>query len=52
MPKSKFVLKQESVCFQVNVQEVDFHRGELLDVIRIRTMDMGTSPFPTDPQAV
>lgn len=47
----EFILKQEYACFQVKVQEVDFHRGEFLDVIRIRTMDMGTSSFPTDPQA-
>lgn len=49
--KREFILKQEYACFQVNVQEVDFHRGEFLDVIRIRAVDMGTSSFPTDPQA-
>lgn len=47
----EFILKQEYACFQVNIQEVDFHRGEFLDVIRIRAVDMGTSSFPTDPQA-
>jgi hypothetical protein len=46
--KRKFILKQEDSRFQIEVQEIDFYRGELVEVMDIRTMNMGTGALPTN----